>query len=243
MFNYVRLSDGGPQRHEGPRSEVDVLAEVAHRALGEGGPLDWSKLKDHEEIRKLIARLVPGFEQTETIGKTKQEFHIPGRVMHESRFPRPGGKAAFRAHPIPSPSPLEANQLRVMTVRSEGQFNSVVYEEKDIYRNQERRDVILMNPRDIERMGLQVDQPVDVRSEAGVMRGILVRDFDIALGGALMYYPEANVLVPRDVDPRSKTPAFKAVTVSVTPSKRGLVMLDQLDPEAVPASKGSLKAC
>ncbi len=33
-----------------------------------------------------------------------------------------------------------------MTVRSEGQFNTVVYEEEDIYRGQERRDVILMNP-------------------------------------------------------------------------------------------------
>ena len=30
-----------------------------------------------------------------------------------------------------------------------------------------------------------------------------------------MYYPEANVLVPRDVDPRSKTPAFKSVLVEV----------------------------
>ena len=34
-----------------------------------------------------------------------------------------------------------------MTVRSEGQFNTVVYEEEDIYRGQERRDVILMNAR------------------------------------------------------------------------------------------------
>ena len=31
-----------------------------------------------------------------------------------------------------------------------------------------------------------------------------------------MYYPEANVLVPRDVDPQSKTPAFKAVLVEVS---------------------------
>ncbi|MGV3618718.1 MAG: FdhF/YdeP family oxidoreductase [Fimbriimonas sp.] len=243
MFNYVRLSDGGPQRHEGPRSEVDVLAEVAHRTLGEGGPLDWPKLKDHEEIRKLIARLVPGFEATESIGKTKQEFHIPGRVMHESKFPRPGGRAAFRPHPIPVPEPLAADQVRMMTVRSEGQFNSVVYEEKDIYRNQERRDVILMNPQDIARMGLTPDQRVDLRSEAGTMYGILVREFDIARGGALMYYPEANVLVPRGVDPRSKTPAFKAVTVTVTPSRRELIPLQQMDSEVVPASKGSLKAC
>jgi hypothetical protein len=32
-----------------------------------------------------------------------------------------------------------------------------------------------------------------------------------------MYYPEANVLVPRDVDPRSKTPAFKSVLVEIVP--------------------------
>ena len=40
--------------------------------------------------------------------------------------------------------------------------------------------------------------------------GILVRKFDIRAGNALMYYPEANVLVPRTIDPDSKTPAFKS---------------------------------
>ena len=60
-----------------------------------------------------------------------------------------------------------------MTVRSEGQFNTVVYEEEDIYRGQDRRDVILMNPADIERLGLSRDQRVTVRSAAGEMRGHL----------------------------------------------------------------------
>ena len=32
-----------------------------------------------------------------------------------------------------------------MTVRSEGQFNTVVYEEEDVYRGQDRRDVILLH--------------------------------------------------------------------------------------------------
>ena len=39
---------------------------------------------------------------------------------------------------------------------------------------------------------------------------------DIRPGNALMYYPEANVLVPRAVDPRSKTPAFKATPVWIS---------------------------
>jgi len=32
-----------------------------------------------------------------------------------------------------------------------------------------------------------------------------------------MYFPEANVLVPTTTDPQSKTPAFKAVPVTVEP--------------------------
>ena len=97
--------------------------------------------------------------------------------------------------------------LRLMTVRSEGQFNTVVYEEEDIYRGQERRDVILMNVADIARMGLKHNEAVNVTSEAGVMPNIIVREYDIAAGCALMYYPEANVLIGRAVDPRSKTPS------------------------------------
>ncbi len=58
MFNFVRLSDGGIGRYEGPWSEVDVLAEVASQVLG-SEPIDWLKLKDHDEIRRLIALLVP----------------------------------------------------------------------------------------------------------------------------------------------------------------------------------------
>ncbi|MFO0968754.1 MAG: molybdopterin dinucleotide binding domain-containing protein [Gemmataceae bacterium] len=107
-----------------------------------------------------------------------------------------------------------------MTVRlREGQFNTVVYEEEDIYRGQERRDVILMNRADIKRLGLTLDQRVTVRSAAGEMAGILVRAHDIRAGNALMYYPEANVLVPATVDPLSKTPAFKCVLVTIEPER------------------------
>src|SRR5262249_7822837 len=108
-------------------------------------------------------------------------------------------------------------QLRLMTVRSEGQFNTVVYEEEDIYRGQERRDVILLNPADIDRLGLRVDQPVTVRSHTAAVHGIRVRAFDIRAGNALMYFPEANVLVPATTDPDSKTPAFKSVPITLEP--------------------------
>lgn len=218
MFSYVRLSEGGASRHQGPRTEVDILTEIALRAVGNIGLLDWAKLKGHNQIRSLIARLVPGLEQIEQIGKDKKEFHISGRVIHRPEFKTPTGRAVFRVRALPALPPLGKNQLRLMTVRSEGQFNTVVYEEEDLYRGQERRDVILMNRVDIDRMGLRVDQTVDVTSETGQMHGILVREFEIARGCALMYYPEANILIPTRVDPRSKTPSFKSAVITVVAS-------------------------
>jgi anaerobic selenocysteine-containing dehydrogenase len=109
----------------------------------------------------------------------------------------------------------------LMTVRSEGQFNTVVYEDEDLYRGQERRDVIMMNRDDIQRMGLSIDQRITVRSDIGNLPGIRVRAIDIPPGNAAMYYPEANVIVPRQVDPASKTPAFKnsIITVETLPSR------------------------
>jgi anaerobic selenocysteine-containing dehydrogenase len=93
----------------------------------------------------------------------------------------------------------------------------VVYEDEDIYRGQDRRDVILMHPDDIASHGLRENQRVTVRSSAGAMRGILIRPFaNIRQGNCLMYYPEANVLVPAEVDAESKTPAFKSVAVTVS---------------------------
>ena len=56
---------------------------------------------------------------------------------------------------------------------------------------------------------------VTVESYHGRMEGVRVRAFDIARGSVMAYYPEANVLVGTTVDPRSKTPAFKATPVRI----------------------------
>ena len=240
MFNFVRLSDGGPPRHEGPKSEVEVIATIAHDvlgasasgnsasrdgtfrtgvsgtgALGGGSPVDWQAMQSTRRIREAIAKIVSGFEALATIDDTKQEFQIGGRTLHTPQFPTPTGRARLRVHDLPD-LPGGEGELRLMTVRSEGQFNTVVYEDEDLYRGQDRRDVILLHPTDCERLALQAEQRVSVRSETGRMDGILVRPFErIKPGNALMYFPEANVLVPRHVDPQSRTPAFKSVLVRV----------------------------
>jgi anaerobic selenocysteine-containing dehydrogenase len=103
-----------------------------------------------------------------------------------------------------------------MTLRSEGQFNTVVYEDEDTYRGMDRRDVIMLHPVDLARLGLKDGQLVTVHGPAGSMHDIRATEFSaIKPSNAAMYYPEANVLISRSIDPLSRTPAFKNVVVRV----------------------------
>ncbi len=215
MFNYVRVSDGGPTRLEGLRSEVEIIADVAHRVLGDDHPVDWKSMRAHGRIREAIAQIIPGFEAMSGVEDTKREFQIGGRTFHEPSFPTPSGKAKLHVTPM-APPKAAANTLRLMTIRSEGQFNTVVYEDEDLYRGQERRDVVLMHPDDRKRLNLTVDQRVTVSSDIGCVAGVLVREFDVRPGNIAMYYPEANALVPRALDSASKTPAFKNIAVTIS---------------------------
>lgn len=217
MFNYVRLSDGGPRRLPGPRSEIHIIAEIAKRVLGNSTAVDWEQMQQANTIRDWISQVVPGYEKISEIAEDKQEFQVGGRTLHSPKFNTPDGRARMVVHTLPNLSVLGPNQLRLMTVRSEGQFNTVVYEDYDLYRHQERRDVILMNPAELARMGLVNDCLVTVSSDTGRMHNILARGFEeIREGCAMMYYPESNVLVPRTVDPQSRTPIFKNVLITIS---------------------------
>ena len=216
MFSFVRVSNGGKARYVGPRSEVSVLATLGRHILGTDGAVKWNEMESHDSVRQLMSKLIPGFEPIADIGKTKKEFFITGRQMTDTTFPMPGGKARFNAVKLPTPPALADNQFRMMTIRSEGQFNTVVYEEDDLYRGQTRRDIILMNLEDINRLGLAINQAVRVHNSTGEMRYQRVRAFDVRPGNVMMYCPESNYLIPRAVDPESKTPAFKNILVTVT---------------------------
>jgi anaerobic selenocysteine-containing dehydrogenase len=191
-----------------------VIASLAELVLPPGR-FDWSVLRDHHALRRAIADVVPGFGALAKIDETRAEFTIAGRTFAEPRFPTADGRAHFAPTPLPSFAP-RADELRLMTVRSEGQFNTVVYEEEDLYRGNRRRDVVMMSPADARRLGLGEGERVAVETEAGALE-VSVALVDIRAGSIAMYYPEANALVPRRVDARSKTPAFKSVAARVRP--------------------------
>lgn len=215
MFSYVRLSEGGEPNSRGQaKSEVEIIANIARRILPEGR-FDWSALESHEALRQAIARTVPGYEAAAEIGATGREFQVGGRTLHQPAVNTQSTRAAFVPTGLPTFRPAD-DEFRLVTLRSEGQFNTVVYEEADIYRGNRRRDVVMMSQRDAQSKGLSEGASVLVTSAAGEME-VVVAIAPIRPGNVAMYYPEANVIVPRTLDPRSYTPAFKSVAVRVEP--------------------------
>ena len=178
--------------------------------------MDWSSIRSAAQIRQAIARIVPGFEKLAEIDQTKHEFQIDGRTFHTPRFATPDGRARMHTHELPEIAGTGADEIRLMTIRSEGQFNTVVYEDEDVYRGIDRRDVILLHPDDLARFKLNDGDRVSIHGPAGSMHGIRATAFvPVRAGNAAMYYPECNVLVSRHLDPQSRTPAFKCVIVRV----------------------------
>lgn len=210
MFNYVRLSQGGKPNVPGHmRSEAQVICQLANLVLGEK-PVDWLALTEAKKVRQLIAQAIPGWQDIATIDDTKQEFTISGRVFHQPSFNTPSGKALMHVTPIPQ---YNEEALRLITLRSEGQFNSVVYEEYDLYRGIPHRHCVLVSQEDMDKLQVKDGERVVVKGEAGRLENIEVIKGDIKAGTVAMFYPEANILIKGIIDSRSKTPSFKSAPV------------------------------
>ncbi len=222
MFNYLRLSDGGIGRLTNVRPESSILCEIAKHVI----PVqyfDFSVFNSHRTIREMIAKCVPGMQELADIDHTKREFHISNRIFHTPKFPTKTSKASFARLSLPSTTKAEistnagalTHSFTLTTVRSEGQFNTIIYEEHDSYRDVKNRNTLLMNVFDMNTLKLNEGMLVNVYSDFGEMLSLRVKAFDLPQGNVMGYYPETNALTGTHCDPRSKTPSFKAVNVTI----------------------------
>lgn len=89
--------------------------------------------------------------------------------------------------------------------------------------------VVFMNQSDIAARGLDEGAVVDLEtvSQDGIeriVRGFTVVSYDIPIGAAGAYFPEANPLVPLSHhDRKATTPGYKAIPVRICASDRGVV--------------------
>ncbi len=218
MFNYVRLSDGGISRLENVRPEVDILCQLGSLLLPDS-QVPFEALNTHTTLRAAIARTVPGMEDLADIDVAKREFHVRNRLLHSPVFHNASGKAQFNVRAIPEIANT-SNEFVLASIRSEGQFNTIVYEQKDSYRQMSGRWIVLMNRQDMNAWELEASDPVTLTSDQGRMENVLAYPYDLPRGNLLAYFPEANALTGRDVDPESRTPAFKSTRVRLQPEVR-----------------------
>jgi molybdopterin-dependent oxidoreductase alpha subunit len=208
-------------------SEVRLVCEIAKATLDPNPKLTWDSWRDdYRLIRK-------------SIGDTYPEifFDYDRRMWEPGGFQRPlparrrvwktsTGRANFVTPHGPDEDidmpEVGHDTLRMITLRSNDQFNTTVYGYSDRFRGiHGTRNVVLMNRVDIDRLGLTPGQTVALRtaSKDNIERklgGLTVVAYNIPVGCVGSYYPEANVLLPLwHYAEGSKTPAAKSIPVTV----------------------------
>jgi molybdopterin-dependent oxidoreductase alpha subunit len=204
------------------RSEPQIVCELAKTVLGAKSTVDWGKFgADYDRIRNAIERTIPGFENYNKRVRQDGGFYLPN-LPRKGEFPTATGKANFTCHQLPI-FRLKENELIMMSIRSHDQFNTTIYGLNDRYRGiKNGRRVVLLNPQDIEELGLKNGQVVDLTSHfedvERTARKFVVVEYDIPRKCAATYFPETNVLVPiGSAAERSNTPTSKFVIITVKP--------------------------
>ncbi len=206
-------------------SEVAIVAGIAKATVPPNPKVRWDEwVGDYGLIRDLIAESYPEqFHDFNARMWTPGGFYR-GNSARERIWKTESGKAEFTTPQFFSESGFEEapGRYRLITMRSNDQFNTTIYGYSDRLRGIEgTRDVLLINPDEIRRAGLSEGQTVSLISDAGdgVERrvdGLKVTAFSLPDGCLGAYYPEMNPLIPLwSHDQRSKTPASKSVPVRI----------------------------
>jgi molybdopterin-dependent oxidoreductase alpha subunit len=206
-------------------SEVAIVAGMAKATLPPNPKVKWDEWTgDYAKIRDLIEETYP--EQFHDFNErvfTPGGFYR-GNAARERVWKTESGKAQFTVPKVMRSIGFDDadGRFRLMTLRSNDQFNTTIYGYSDRLRGVEgTRDVVLMNPEDIAAAGLTEGQVVGLASDAGdgvdrQVGGLTVTPFLLPRGCIGAYYPEMNPLIPLWYhDEESKTPAAKGVPVRI----------------------------
>src|SRR5579883_2234137 len=207
------------------RAEAAIVAGIAKATLPPNPKVKWDEwVGDYSLIRDQIAETYADEFHDFNARMFQPGGFYRGNKARERIFKTESGKAEFTTPEMLSAAGFDdaPGRYRLITMRSNDQFNTTIYGFSDRLRGVEgTRQVLLMNPDEIERAGLREGQMVSLVSDAGdgVHRQagpLKVTPFKLPDGCLGAYYPEMNPLVPLSHhDRQSKTPAGKAVPVRI----------------------------
>jgi molybdopterin-dependent oxidoreductase alpha subunit len=206
-------------------SEPAIVAGIAKATLPPNPKVKWDEwVADYARIRDLIEETYP-----DEFADFNERMFTPGgfyrgNAARERVWKTESGKAQFTVpkHLSAVGFEDEPGRYRLITLRSNDQFNTTIYGYSDRLRGIEgTRDVLLMHPDEIAKAGLSEGQVVGLKTDAGdgihrQVDGLTVTPFLLPRGCVASYYPEMNPLVPLSHhDQESKTPAAKGVPVRI----------------------------
>ena len=204
------------------RSEIEILCKIAIKLFPERSDTFEGFFKNHDQIRDMIEKVIPGFESYNLRVRKKGGFSLPNGPK-KREFKTKSGKALFTSNEILKNNYAD-NILILQTLRSHDQFNTTVYGLEDRYRGiYNDRNVIMMNEDDMKSRSIKPLMKVDVvsifKGKERHLRNLKAVPYKMPRGACAAYFPEANVLVPLDKTAKvSNTPTSKDVPVRISQS-------------------------
>ena len=210
-------------------SEPKIVAELAKATLRPNPRVDWDAwVADYARVRDAIEETYP--DEFRDFNKRLFQpggFHRPNPAR-DLQWKTASGKANF----LP-PTGLSATGfadapgvMRLITLRSNDQFNTTIYGYEDRFRGVSgTRLIVFMHAADMARHGLAEADEVTLVTHAddGVHRevsGLRVTAYNIPEGCIGAYYPECNPLIPVwHHAEESMVPAAKSVPVTIRKTK------------------------
>ena len=206
-------------------SEPAIIAGIAKATLPPKPQVKWDDwVGDYARIRDLIEATYPDQFRDFNDRLFQAGGFYRGNSARRRDWQTDSGKAQFTKPQGLSALGEEPGQgvFTLITLRSNDQFNTTIYDFHDRLRGLEGdRMIVLISRPEMERTGLAEGQRVTLVSavEDGVTRrieGLSVVPYDLPPGCVAAYYPETNPLVPLAWHDRaSKTPAYKGAPVRI----------------------------
>ncbi len=206
-------------------SEPAFVAGIAKQILPANPRIDWDAwVGDYSLIRNAIEQTYPEVFKDYNARLFTPGGFWKGNKAAERIWQTSTGKAEFLTPTSQNATGFAdaEHRYRLMTLRSNDQFNTTIYGYHDRFRGVKgTRDVLFMNREDMAVTGLRAGQVVALESDAddGVIRrrnGLIVTPYAIPRGCLGAYYPEANVLMSVEhYAEESHVPAAKSVPVRI----------------------------
>lgn len=206
-------------------SEPAIVAGLAKVLLEPNPNVPWDEwVGDYGLVRTAIENTYP-----DKFANFNERMHEPGGFWKGNpaahrEWETESGKAEFNVPRALNSSGFaeKEGRFRLVTLRSNDQFNTTIYGYDDRFRGiRGTRMVVMMNAADIAALGLKDGDKVALESDAEdgverVVEGLRVVAYNIPAGSIGGYYPELNYLIPLEHHAlESHVPAGKSVPVRI----------------------------